>query len=524
MTTGRDPCRAAWLFVLLSLFSAMATSTLADGIGHEFIPPEHWSYPALARFEAMGLCRLPSQRPYSRDDIVRYVEEIAERVAARGASLSPRDQFNLERLEKEFASAPARVDPKTRFDPPLIFASDGAMRLEGDFDVALVPDKPPHRQKWDFFGVVHPVLRLHLGDSFTYDFRYRLVMGPERDGRERNAHVSTRERSWRGLTSLYERAYLVYHWKQGTLFFGRDYADWGPAENRNVILSWEAGSLDKLGAHLQFKNLRLSFLHAMLSSPGDRYLSGHRLEGAFGRVTVGISETVIHRDRFLDPVYMLPFSSFYANQFNERTDDNVLWGLDVKYRALDGLTVDGSLLVDDFQYERGDSTPDMLAVNIGARADLAGPVPLTLRARYRYVDIYTYTHRDSLKGHVTGTGDPNAGDPLLGVAEGPDTDLLTAAADWYALRRLTATALFSVLRRGEGDDFRAFYPGDDHAPDFPSGVVERTVSLGIALAWEFDGNSLASAEFVRSHVENVEHAAGADEWRNAARLVLRWNL
>ncbi|MDH3197487.1 MAG: hypothetical protein OEO21_04525 [Candidatus Krumholzibacteria bacterium] len=524
MVTRRDLCRVAWLLVLFSPSLRLPAQVLAEDIGHEFIPPEHWSYPALARFEALGLCRLPSERPYSRDDVILYTEEIVSRVAERGATLSPRDEFNLERLQKEFAGAESRANPKTRFDRPLLFASDGPMHLEGDLDLALVPDKPPHREEWDFFGVAHPVLRLHLGRSFTYDFRYRLVMGPERDGRERNERPSPRERSFRGLTSIYERSYLVYHWKQGTVFFGRDYADWGPAENRNVILSQEAGSLDKLGGRLQFKSLRLSVIHSILSSPDDRYLSGHRLEGAFGRVTVGLSETVIHRDRFLDPVYMLPFSSFYANQFNERSDDNVMWGVDVKVRVLDGATVDGSLLIDDFQYERGDSTPDMLAFNVGVRTDVARPLPLTLRARYRYVDIYTYTHRDSTKAHVTGSGDPNNGDPLLGVAEGPDTDLLTASADCFPLPRLTATALFSFLRRGEGNDFRAFHPGDDHAPPFPSGVVERTTSFGLALAWEFDGNSLARAEFVRSRVENEGHVPGADEWRNAVRVVLRWNL
>ena len=524
MVTARDRCRAVGLLVLFSLFLCGPGPVRSQAVGHEFIPPEHWCYPALARFEALGLCRLPSERPYGRDDIIHYTEEIAARVAERGTNLSARDRFNLERLQKEFADPASQANPKARFDRPLLFASDGPMHLEGDLDVALAPDKPPQREQWDFFGIAHPILRLHLGPSFTYDFRYQLVMGPERDGRERNQHVSSRERSWRGLTSLYERAYLVYYWKQGTVFFGRDYADWGPAENRNVILSREAESLDKLGGRIQFKNLRLSVIHAILSSPGDRYLTGHRLEGTFGRVTAGLSETVIHRDRFLDPVYMLPFSSFYANQFNERSDDNVMWALDVKVRALDRLTVDGSLLIDDFQYERGDSTPDMLAVNVGVRGEIARPVPLGLRLRYRYVDIYTYTHRDSLNAHVTGSGDPNAGDPLLGVAEGPDTDLLTARADCYPLPRLTATALFAYLRRGEGNDFRTFHPGDPYAPPFPSGVVERTTSFGLALAWEFDGNSLATGEFVRSRVENADHVAGADEWRNAVRFLLRWNL
>ena len=349
-------------------------------------------------------------------------------------------------------------------------------------------------------------------------------MGQETHSTPRAAATSPRERSWRGLTTLYERSYLTFRWQRGTIFYGRDYVDWGPAENRNVILSQEAGSLDKLGGRLQFKNFRLSVVHAILSSPGDRYLSAHRLEMVFGKVTLGLSETVIHRDRFLDPAYVLPFSGFYANQFSERGDDNVLLAIDMKYPVIDGLIVDGSLLLDDFQYERGDSTPDNIAFNVGLRGAIARPVPVNFGLRYRYVTIYTYTHRDSLNAHVAGAGDPNVGDSILGVVEGPDTDLLTANVDYFPLPRLTATVLFSSFRRGEGNDFRAFRPGDEHDPRFPSGVVERTTSLGLRLAWEFDGNSLATAEVVRARVKNENHVPGADDWRTAVRILLRWNL
>ena len=67
-----------------------------------------------------------------------------------------------------------------------------------------------------------------------------------------------------------------------------------------MILSQEAGSLDKLGGRLQFKNFKLSVVHAILSSPDERYLSAHRLEMVFGKVTLGLSETVIHRDELLN--------------------------------------------------------------------------------------------------------------------------------------------------------------------------------------------------------------------------------
>jgi hypothetical protein len=512
------------LCVIGFLFLSVPVQVACEEIGHEFLPPEHWCYSVLARFETLGLCVLPSEQPYTRDDVIGYVDDIRSYMSANGTELAGRDRFNLDRLEQEFHDKASRANPGVRFDPPIHYDSDGPLRLEADLELTLAPEDPHDGGRWDVFGIANPVIRLHLLQSLTYDMRYRLVMGPERDGRQRDAKPSPREKSWRGLTSLYERAYLVYRSRWGTLFYGRDFASWGPADNRNVIISNEAGSLDKLGGRLHFKNMRLSVLHAMLSSPGHRFLSAHRLEVVLGRLTLGLSETVIHRDRLFDPAYILPLSSFYANQFAERGDDNVLWAIDAKYPVIDGIIVDGSLLIDDFQYERGDSTPDNIAFNVGLRAAVTAPVPLTFNLRYRYVTLYTYTHRDTLKAHVVGSGDPGSGEAFLGVAEGPDTDLVTATADYFPRPQLTTTVSFSSLRRGEGNGFKPFQPGDDHAPSFPSGVVERTTSFGFGLSWEFDGNSLARAEFFRARVKNENHVRGADDWKTAIRISLRWNL
>ncbi|NIO28605.1 MAG: hypothetical protein GTO29_08630 [Candidatus Latescibacteria bacterium] len=505
------------LFVPLLILPAHAVS---KEIGHEFLPPYHWSYFALARFEALGFCILPSERRFTRDEVIQYVSEIKEGIAASKATLHGRDKFNLDRLEQEFFDSESQANPKARFDPPVLYASDGSLHFEFDIDLGAAARDTT---QWDFFGVSNPTLRLHITDSWTYELRYRIVMGPERDGRERGAYPSTRERSWRGLTSLYERSYLAYYRGWGNLFLGRDYVDWGPAGDRNVILAKEAGSQDLLGGRIRFKNFRLDAIHVILSSTDERYLSGHRLQMMVGKLVLGLSETVIHRDRLLDPAYLLPFASFYANQYAERGDDNVLWAIDAKYRVTNGLVVDGSLLIDDFQYERGDSAADSYAFNVGVRGALARPLPADLDVRYRHVTMYTYTHRDSLNYHVGGSGNPNVGEPILGVTEGPDADLLTASVDVFPLPRLTTSLLFASLRRGEGNGFRAFEPGDDPSPRFPSGVVERTTSLKLRVVWAFDGNSHASAEIARALIENENHVPGADVWRTSLRFIVRWN-
>lgn len=508
-------------FALLVFTLSATPPTDTYGLGREFLPPEHWVYEVLRRFEALGMVELPSERPYTRPDVVGYVEVIRSR--ASGAPLSARDRFDLDRLEEEFYSDAAQEDPRTRFDPPLLFASDASLDLEGDLAVSVVPNKEPFDPQWAFFLDADPQLRLHFRDWITYEVRYKVRYGPERGDRVDRQKPSPRERSWRGATALYERAYINYQRKSILLFWGREYADWGPSENGNLIISRTAQSLDSFGGRIGFKNLRLSLLHSTLSSSQERHLWAHRLEMRFPRLLFGLSESVIYTGRGFDPVYALPLSSFYSNQFNERGNDNVVWEFDLKYAIRNGLLVYGSLFIDDFQFERDGEQPDKLAFDVGGRVALASPVATTVRFQYRYVDIYTYTHKDSINYYLTGEAEPGLDFPV-GAAQGPDTDIILVDATAYPVPSLAATVSFSLSRRGEGNDFRIFQTGDDAYPSFPSGVVEKTYAYGAGVEWVFKGNSSAGADVVWSRVQNIDHQAGRDEWTTGVRVHFNWDL
>jgi hypothetical protein len=496
----------------------------AYGLGHEFLPPDHWAYRALERFETLGLIELPSERPYTRGDVARYVEAANGKVAEGERTVSRRDRFEIDRLEREFIDATSREDPKHRYDPPIVSMRDGPLHAEGDLWLGFAPRKELRENQWDFFGLAAPEVRLHAKDWLTYEVRYQLAYGPERGNRVRDAKPSPREKSFKGLTSIYERSYVVSQWKKVTLFWGRDYADWGPSEGGNLLVSETAQSLDKFGAQLRFKNLRLSFLNATLSSESDRHLSAHRLEMAFGRLLVGIAETVVYVDRGIDPLYVLPLSSFYANQFNERSDDNVLWALDAKYRLMDGVVLYGAFLIDDFQFERDGNNPDKIGFDLGLRVALAAPVPAALRLQYRYVDIFTYTHEDTATAHVAGGGDPVSGDRYLGAPQGPDSDLLTLRSEFYPWPQVVAALKISLERRGEGGDFRThFQPADPHPP-FPLGVVEKTLAFGGSVEWEVGGNSSIGIEASHARIQNRDHLPGEEEWRTSARILVAWDL
>jgi len=515
-----SPRTTRWLLLILLAFLFPVESP-AQPLGKEFLPPEHWAYRALTRFEALGLVHLPGERPYTRDDVVSYASSVVDNIQSSGRTVSARDEFELDRLQKEFLSSGARTDPGTRFDQPVIYASEKPLHLEFDIDLSLDPTKPMGDSRWWWFVRSSPEIRLHFSRWLTWEVRYRLVYGPERDDRVRNAKPSARETSFKGLTSLYERSYLNFQWKRLTFYAGREYVDWGARQRENLMLSTTAGSLDKFGGRIGFLNMIFSFFHSTLSTETDRHLAGHRLEMRFNRLRVGITETVTYFGRSFEPAYLLPLSSYYANQFNEGRDDNVIWGLDAQY-AWDHVTLFGNFLVDDFQFEREDGTPDKIAFDVGARFAFVSPFAMTARALYRYVDIYTYTHEDSLNYYVTGNGDPDFDSPI-GALDGPDADRIAASLDVYPVRSLTTTFLYSYVRRGEGNDWRTFFPPMDPNPPFPSGVVEKTSTFGLRLLWELPGNSRTGFDTRIARVTNLGNQPGVDDWETSALFFLTWD-
>lgn len=519
-TLGRASA-VAFAFFFLTFH---AHQSQGESLGNEFIPPGHWTYPALKRFEALGLVELPSEEPYTRPDVIAYVEAIVSTVRTKQALLSPRDRYQLERLEKEYSSTAAQVDPTSRFDPPVLYATDDPLQVEGDLALSFIPSRAPLDAQWAFFLMGDPSLRLHFRNWLTWDARYLVTLGPERDNRVAGAKPSRRTKSWRGVTSLYERGYLAFEWQRRvTLYWGRDYANWGPSENGNLILSETAGSLDKFGARIRFKNLVFSFLDATLSAAEDRRLAAHRLEVRLWGSVVGLSEAVVYAERGFDPMYMLPLSSFYANSYNEQGEDNLLWALDVKSTIADGLVLSGNFLVDDYQFEPNQPYPNKLAFDVGGRIALDSPLATTVRFQYRYVDIYTYTHEDTATYWFTGEAEPALDSPL-GAPQGPDSDTAFLDVAVYPMPSLTTAVSFSLRRRGEGNDYRMFQLGDDINPSFPSGVVENTIGLGLGVEWELPRNSSVGGSVVRARVTNVDHQPDNDEWTTSVFVHLTWNL
>jgi hypothetical protein len=436
--------------------------------------------------------------------------------------LSPRDRYQIDRLYGEYAPVPGLG----RYYDRVWRAGDDDLIVEADFDLSPYVEEAPGHDEVEAYIGSDPELRLHKGGRFTWDVRYRLLFGPEHGDRVRGQKPSRREKSFKGLTALLDRSYLLFNLASVELLVGRDYVDWGPSADGGLIVPGERHSIDQLGARVFFKMFRFDAFFGQLYPDPERYLIGHRLEATFGRTVVGFSETVTYGGRGPDWLYLLPLSSYYASQYNERTNaDNILWALDAKSSLFDRLTLSGSLLIDDFQYERDDGYADKLAGEVGFRFVPARPLGLALAGSYRRANTYTYSHDDSLSVYVSGAGEIDGGDVLLGGAPGGDADRWRLDAEVFPRPNLAVAVGAFGQRLGEGNPIRAFEPGrDDPTPPFPSGVVEETLGFEIGARWELDGNRWIEAAYARASVDNRAHVAGDDDTTDAFRVEIHWDI
>ncbi len=433
------------------------------------MPPGHWAYSELEHFEARGLLHLPAARPYTRTQVRKWVLALDDCAAPFGAA----ERRRLTRLETEFVTGDSLW--AERDDPPVGTIGDGAWRAAADADLHAVGQAfrgagDPRQGRG--FGRFETTVR--YGDNFVYETRYAVAVENETGRRVGENRISSRERNWHGLTSDNDRSYVAL--EQGPLraSFGRDYVAWGARRGEEMLVSDAGLSLDALTLRLHLGRFELSSVAAMLASSRNRYYAAHRLDITMGPVAVGVQEAAVFQSPHFDPTYLFPISFYYGNQFNERADDNVLLGGDIKVGS-PWAVFDAELLVDDFIYD-GDPAPQKIGWRAGAtHAVQAGGGALDLRLTYARVSRWTFTHRLATAYYMAGNGDPAGGDPFLGTALGPDADRWTAGAEWTPDARRKLWLRWARERRGDGNrDLTTWQPGTAFRLAFPSGDVRRS--------------------------------------------------
>ncbi len=510
------------------------------------VPLNHWSYPLLERLQARGVVDIDlSTRPVSRSVVAAAVSAAQGPDAPAPGFLSAREVWFLSRLEAEFVrgevDSPAFSTGTASASLGLGITAFTQMRYGGEaVELNLWPGSVP--------GGITPLRDVGAGAGGNVDARagrdvgdgaqldvasalgYEIWGGVEgflgfyadtqlllggQDG-ARQVQLSSRVRTWRGVSASSERAYVKFERPSYSIMLGRRGTAWGRSRWGRLMLSGTAPTFDQLDAKYEVGALSFEAMHAFLeyeelgteTDLGDAeslFLAGHRMvvRGKWG--SIGLGEAVVYSSVLPDPVYLNPLMPYYLAQHNERSNDNVLWLLDGVYHIRPGLTAYGEFVVDDLQYERSTENPDKYGLTLGgAWYGAVRGVDAELTAEYTNVRNWTYTH--------TQTEHRFAQDGLpIGFELGPDADRFRTEFVFHPAVKWSVGATYEHARTGIGRITDPFEPGDDPEPTFPSGVVETTDRVGVELGYQSLERLAAGLGAAYESVVNVGNLHGSDD-------------
>jgi hypothetical protein len=438
--------------------------------GAEALAPDHWAHAELDHFERRGFVRLAGIRPWSRTQVESWVETL---LAVDPERYSTVEHQRLARLEEEFGSAAS--DPRNRFDRPIASLEESGWR--GLADVGLDAAGLATRGGADpetGWGLASFDVTIFYGENFAYDTRVRAHLAEERGVRVDENQVSLRERNWNGLTSDFDRGVLAFERGPVRATFGREYLSWGARPEEALLVSDAGLSHDGLQFRLRLGRFTLGSAASLLGGGTDRQFAAHRLEMRLGSVRLGVQEAVVYASPRPELAYLFPVGFYYGNQFNERGDDNVLFGGDVRWVS-PWAALEGELVVDDFIYDR-DPAPQKWGGRLGVERALAvGGTDVDLQLEYVRMARWTFTHRQPSGVYAAGAGDPASGDPWLGHPLGPDADRWRFGLAWSPSADGTIWVRGERTRRGEGNtDLSGWVTGDPYDLGFPSGAIRTS--------------------------------------------------
>ena len=248
-------------------------------------------------------------------------------------------------------------------------------------------------------------------------------------------------------------------------------------------------------------SVRFTGFTSTIDSDSSTWLSAHRLDiKALENLRIGLSESVLYSADGIDLAYANLIIPWYPVQWNEREDDNAFLCFDATWQPFSGLALYSEFLIDDIQYENVNDVPNKLGWTAGAhgfhRTSGLGAV-----LEYTAVQRYVYSQRKEANFYLHDGR-------IIGCQLGPDADMATASLSWCGMPGITAELTGSYLRNGEADVYEGWPDSVSTGGPFPSGIVEKTSSLSLDLAW-YRGSFLEiRAGGYLSSTENAGHQTG----------------
>ena len=290
---------------------------------------------------------------------------------------------------------------------------------------------------------------------------------------------SGRMRHWKGnLEGEFSRAGINLFTKNTQVIIGRDFIRWGVGEEHFPILSGETPSFDMIYFNWTGrKYINFAFFTSVLepvfedSVAYNRYISGHKIKFSNSKFSLYFTESVLYggEDRQIEPYYLNPFMIYYATQWNNNYDDNVLWDIELCYNLKTLDKVYGGLFIDDFQYNKTDYESPKLAFLGGFRKGFGASY---LSFEYAMSYDWVYNHRIFWNRYIHY-------DKVIGDNNGPDFDMISLK--YVSMTRIGHyTIKLFTRKKGDNSPWFKYHKGEKINKYFLTGVVEKRTGMDIS--------------------------------------------
>jgi len=357
------------------------------------------------------------------------------------------------------------------------------------------------------YGYINDVL------GFSFDFRDNTENGTTIDKFKRFTPVTgVNERSDRTIVDYssdkieYSEAkgVIATDWQWGSAAVGKEFLEWGYAENGLIVLSQKAPSFPFIRLDVYPVNwLSFNYFHGWLASDvvdstniyysesGDqrflfreKYIASHTLTfHPLRGLDISLGESIIYSDK-LEILYLLPVSFFrladhYLSRQNNSAGSNAQIFLNISSRNhLKNTHLYGTLLIDEITINNlFDSYKQRNQVGFtfgGSVTDL--PIE-NLTLKLEYTKIYPYVYQ-----HFIPTTTYESSGYVMGHWMGNNADQVYASINYRFIRGLEASGWFRYIRQGEKGDIDGQY--EQPQPPFLFGLRTNNTWLGLQLKYE----------------------------------------
>lgn len=322
----------------------------------------------------------------------------------------------------------------------------------------------------------------------------------------------------------YPDAYVGLQLGPASLLYGQTARNWGPVGVPGIGLSDVAYPRPEVSFALQTRTIQLLAIASQLEDRQDslgqlvhRFFFAHRLGARITRrLQLAAWETMViaGHERDFDARYRNPLTlGVLANLYGFADRGNLLVGLDVRWQARDGVTLETQVALDDLASRSSDEGhPSRYAFTAGAQGRLGA----TAGWRVRYTQASSLAFR-------TFNPQENLTDAGVGLGRNFDDDDQLMAVVTLPLRgRWLIAPELALLRQGEGR-INDPYPGTREArlatPALFIGTVERTWRAAVGVSGR-EGPFRVTASGGYHHVVNAGNVVGATRDRLEGRVLV----